>query len=281
MNTRVKKTQEVDNRKAFNSFTKYPSSGKSVFQFIDNREESLTQSDLKEMANNSKEIRQLKTLQEVANTRLAKPMKVSTPVIQRQVPQGSDSKQKEIPNTVYTARGGENKMFNKDRYPRKNFSFGAHTRNAVFMRYNPQFAGNRIISIRGNSGEQVNVEGVQLDHQISWDTIANAMHDHNINHGRDWKYSLFDAKMYYNDIENLLPALGAINASAGKLGVNEMPRIHHGLEIYQGNLQTAWMNLQAGLVAVGHGITDENAEKIAILLHNVTSSMNDVTEEIL
>jgi len=206
-------------------------------------------------------------------------------IIQRVVPPNGDGKSKEVPNTVYTARGGVNTPFSKEAFPRSKFSFGSKTRNAVFLRYNPQFVGDRIVSIRSSTGEQVNVEGVQLDHQTSWDSISTAMDAHNKKLGKSWNnktgYSLWDAKMYYNDIDNLVPALGSINASAGERGVNEMPRIHHGLEIYQGNIQTAWMNLQAGLVAVGEGISDENAVRIANLLSNVTREMNNVTEELL
>ncbi len=205
--------------------------------------------------------------------------------VQRVVPNPPHTHFKENPVTNYAARGGGNVAFNMNTYPRSNFSFGAHTRNAVFLRYNPQYAGNRIISIRGSSGEQVNVEGVQLDHQVSWHNISTAMHNHNTGLQQRWTnhigYSLYDAKMYYNDTTNLIPALGGLNAAAGALGVNEQPRIHHGLETYQGHLQTAWMNLQAGLVAVGHGISEDNAVHIADLLHQITTRMNDTTERLL
>lgn len=207
----------------------------------------------------------------------------NTPIIQKKVPPQGPFK--EVANTTYVARGGKDIMFDKDAHPRSKFSFGAHTRNSVFLRNNPEFAGNRIISTRTNTGEQANVEGVQLDHQVSWDTISKTMDEHNKTLGPAWNnvngYSLWDAKMYYNDIDNLVPALGAINAAAGELGVTDMPRIHHGLEIYQGKLQTSWMNLQAGLVAVGHGINDDNAVRIANLLNGISVAMNDVTEQLL
>ncbi|HII06270.1 MAG TPA: DUF4157 domain-containing protein, partial [Methanotrichaceae archaeon] len=225
-----------------------------------------------------------KNVEMIRNSGVA-PMLPNKLIIQRMVPPQGGGNFKEIPETVYVARGGENIPFNKEKHQRKMFSFGAHTRNEVFMKYNPQFAGNRIISIRSSTGEQVNVEGVQLDHQISWDTISTFMDTVNKGNGTNWNnqvgYSLWDAKMYYNDIDNLVPALGAINASAGELGVNEIPRIHSGLEIYQGNIQTAWMNLQAGLVALGYGISDESAEGIADLLAKIVNVMNDVTEELL
>ena len=133
----------------------------------------------------------------------------------------------------------------------------------------------------------MNVEGVQLDHQVSWDRIAAAMTTHNkamSNRGERDKsnyYTLWDAKMYYNDQQNLLPALAALNASGGTEGVGEVPRIHYGLESVQGTLQTSWMNLQAGLVAVGGGMSEEAVEEVATLMLKISSAMNDVTERLL
>ena len=94
-------------------------------------------------------------------------------------------------------------------------------------------------------------------------------------------YTLWDAKMYYNDQQNLLPALAALNASGGTEGVGEVPRIHYGLESVQGTLQTSWMNLQAGLVAVGGGMSEEAVEEVATLMLKISSAMNDVTERLL
>jgi len=204
----------------------------------------------------------------------------SSLIVQRQVPpQGGGTK--EIANTNYQARGGGNTLFDKTKHPRSTFSFGTKTREAVLENFNPQYMGNSIISAVASHGEQVNVGGLQLDHQISWDTISNTMDTHNKKIFRAWDYTLWDAKMYYNDIDNLVPALGSLNASAGAQGVNKMDQIHNGLQIYQAQAQTAWMNLQAGLVAIGHQTSDENAERIAILLHEITTKMIDVTEELL
>ena len=262
------KMRELHNLADAHSVTQMKSDVKQGFGFVDNRQQT----------------KQLRHLQSVSDKMSAQSLQRKL-IVQRQVPPQANGAYKENPNTDYVAIGGKDTPFYKDKFPRSKFSFGSKTRNAVFLRYNPQFVGNRIVSIRSSTGEQVNVEGIQLDHQVSWDTISNYMDAHNRKLGGGWNnkhgYSLWDAKMYYNDINNLVPALGAINASAGELGVNEIPRIHRGLEIYQGNIQSAWMNLQAGLVAVGHGISDENAERIANLLNGITKEMNDVTEELL
>jgi hypothetical protein len=93
-------------------------------------------------------------------------------------------------------------------------------------------------------------------------------------------YTLWDAKMYYNDQSNLVPALGGINAAAGAQGVRAIPRIHHGLEIAIGQIQTSWMNLQAGLGSVGEGISESAAEDTAGLLLAIAREMNVVTDRL-
>jgi hypothetical protein len=206
--------------------------------------------------------------------------------IQRQVPKGGENT-KPVPSTgTYVARGGKDVIYDSAKYPRSKFSFGTHAREEVFERYNPQRVGHRIISIRASSGEQVNVEGIQLDHQESWDRISKTMMDHNtqvIGSGKtdiNAYYTLWDAKMYYNDIANLVPALGGLNAAAGAAGVNEMPRIHYGLESTLGTIQTSWTNLQAGMTAVGQGMSKEAVDEMAVLLLGIARAMNDATERL-
>lgn len=239
---------------------------------------------LRAMAEASPATRRLQALQRLADGRMAPVQCRSDPPLQRQVPpQGSGpAKEKEVANTVYQARGGKNVPFDKNRHRRSKFRFGAKTKDAVFSRFNPVYAGNRIISVEDSNRRQVNVEGLQLDHQISWDRISAAMHKRNRNLGARWTpdrgYSLWDAKMYYNDIDNLVPALGGINAAAGARGVDLAEAIHPGLSIFQGRLQGAWMNLQAGLSAVGTGISDDVAAHIATRLGNIATEMNNTTE---
>lgn len=204
-----------------------------------------------------------------------------TAPIQRVVPPHGGGT-KEVARTKYTPRGGKDTPYDKKKHPRGMFSFGVNTRYAVLENYNPVRAGNRIIAVQDNNGRQVNVEGIQLDHQTSWDTISGSMHNHNQSLNRQWSerldYSLWDAKMYYNDLDNLAPALGALNASAGNEGVGAPERMHPGLEKYAARLHGAWMNLQAGLSAVGQGISDEAAEHVAGMLGEIANTIDTTTE---
>ena len=239
---------------------------------------------LSAMAETSPATRRLQGLQRQADRRALVQRQVDQPPLQRQVPPHGGGQAKEVANTVYTARGGDNVRFDKDEHTRGKFSFGAKTKYAVFSRFNPVYAGRRIISVEDSNRRQVNVAGLQLDHQTSWDTISATMHAHNQALGAGWNrnvgYSLWDAKMYYNDIDNLVPALGGINAAAGARGVDLAEEIHPGLSIFQGRLQGAWMNLQAGLSAVGTGVSDEVAEHIATQLGNIASLMENTTEQL-
>jgi hypothetical protein len=195
---------------------------------------------------------------------------------------------KPTPVVDYAPRGGERTEFDPKVHPRKTFSFGTNTRNKILSQpqFNPQFAGHRVISVRDSaSGQQVNPEGVQLDHRVSWDNISKVMADHNAQLRAQGKafdpatyYTLKDAKLYYNDLENLHPALGALNASAGALGVQNVTRIHQGLEMYVGKVQAAWQNLQQGITSIGYLNEEEKAEVIAGRLHQIAHSMNELTE---
>ncbi|MBB6146535.1 hypothetical protein HNQ77_004514 [Silvibacterium bohemicum] len=195
---------------------------------------------------------------------------------------------KPTPVVDYAPRGGERTEFEPKAHPRKTFSFGTNTRNRILSQpqFNPQFAGHRVISVRDSaSGQQVNPEGVQLDHRVSWDTISKVMAEHNAQLHAQGKafdpatyYTLKDAKLYYNDLENLHPALGALNASAGALGVQNVTKIHQGLEMYVGKVQAAWQNLQQGITSIGYLNEEEKAEGIAGRLHQIAHSMNELTE---
>ena len=207
--------------------------------------------------------------------------------IQRAVPMGGET-EKPVPDAgSYRARGGQNTIFDAELHPRSKFSFGSNTRTEVFEQFNPQRVGNRIVSVRATNGEQMNVEGLQLDHERSWDNIARVMTEHNRalketgEEDMDAFYTLWDAKMYYNDQPNLQPAPGGLNAAAGTEGVTATSETHYGLQAVQGELQTTWMNLQAGLTAVGEGVSEETALEVAELMWNVMRAMNDVTERLL
>jgi hypothetical protein len=133
----------------------------------------------------------------------------------------------------------------------------------------------------------VNVAGIQLDHQQSWDRIASTMTQHNLGQRRGGVtdaqsyYTVWDAKMYYNDQPNLVPALGGLNAAAGARGVDLMPRIHYGLESTIGTLQTSWMNLQAGLTAVGDEMNESGVFEVAESLLAMARRMNEITDKYL
>lgn len=214
---------------------------------------------------------------------------VSTPThnyqqltIQRAVPD-SQVLEKPIPETgTYQARGGYNVIFDKNIHSRDRFHFGSKTRNEVFTNFNPQFVGNRIVNVRASNGEQMNVEAVQLDHRTSWDTISNTMHEHNLKnqHNDTWKYSLWDAKMYYNDQTNLHPAPAGLNAAAGAMGVDRVESLHYGLESVAGELQTAWMNLQQTLSAMSSSIGEHAVEPLWERLDSIKQSMNNLSSDI-
>lgn len=67
MNTHADKTQENHSQSFANSESQMQSSGKSTFQFVDNRPEAIAQRKLQEVANNSPKISQLKAFQDIAN----------------------------------------------------------------------------------------------------------------------------------------------------------------------------------------------------------------------
>ncbi|MEH2198734.1 eCIS core domain-containing protein [Nostoc sp.] len=208
--------------------------------------------------------------------------KQSQEVVQRAVPERGATF-KPLPNTgSYQARGGQNVRFNSAQHTRARFGFGTNTRYEVFSRFNPTMQGNRIVSIRGSNGEQVNVEGIQLDHQISWDIISAEM-DRKNSDGSGEFYSFWDAKMYYNDIDNLVPALGALNAAAGAEGVVEERRQNHTIEAALAGVQHSWMNLQSIMNALnsGAGFTQISDEEMVNILLNINSELGGLGERLM
>lgn len=203
-------------------------------------------------------------------------------VVQRHVP-GDGTPFKPTANTgSYNARGGQGTHFDSAIHTRKRFGFGTNTRYEVFSRYNPTMQGNRIVSIRAANGEQVNVEGVQLDHQVSWDVISQEMDKKNQD-GSGYFYSFWDAKMYYNDIDNLVPALGALNAAAGASGVSVEARQNRTIEAALGAVQHSWMNLQHVMTALNNGLgnTQVSDEEMTDILLNINESFSGLTERLL
>lgn len=188
------------------------------------------------------------------------------------------------------ARGGRDTIYDALVHPRSKFSFGANTRREVLAvkGNNPQYVGHRLVSVRDSaSGQQVSVEAVQLDHQgSSWTNISDVMMRHNAQASatgvtdRNVYYSLWDAKMYYNDQPNLAPAQANLNAAAGGSGVTPETGVDTRLGLYIGQIQTSWMNLQQGLSSVGTGLSDDAAAEVAGLLAGVRDAMYSVTDRL-
>ncbi|MDP4209263.1 MAG: DUF4157 domain-containing protein [Bacteroidota bacterium] len=183
---------------------------------------------------------------------------ISKEVIQRAVPSVGNTIPKPIPNTGnYRARGGQRQIFSVADFPREVFNFGTNTRQEVLRRpeFNPQPPIGRVATITDITGQRVNVEGVQLDHRQSWHSIATAMEAHNKDlrqhkiNDIDQYYTYYDAKMYYNDIDNLYPVLGAINAAAGAAGVGVAQPIPDALRQVLDVLSDSTNHLRASLIA--------------------------------
>lgn len=184
---------------------------------------------------------------------------ISNEVVQRAVPSPGHTYPKPIPTTgSYRARGGEDLIFSMARFPREVFRFGNNTRQEVLSRpeFHPQPPHGRVATITDLSTHQrVNVEGAQLDHRLSWFDIASAMENHNrallAQNVQDMGeyYTFFDAKMYYNDLENLFPVLGAMNAAAGAAGVAAAAPIPEVLRGVLDVLSDSTNHLRATLVA--------------------------------
>ena len=283
MITYAEKTQENKTQTVASRVSQKQGEGRP-FQFVDNRPEAIAQRKLQKIAINSLQAQKAIQLKRIINSApLDNSLSVSIgAVVQRAVP-GDGTPFKPVANTgSYRARGGQDTRFDSDAHTRARFGFGTNTRYEVFSRYNLTMQGNRIVSIRASNGEQVNVEGIQLDHQVSWDNISTEM-DRKNNEGTDQFYSFWDAKMYYNDIGNLAPAIGALNAAAGAGGVAVEPRQSPTIEAAVGAVQHSWMNLQQVMVALnsGQGNTQISDEEMTNILLDINASLSGLVERLL
>ncbi|MBA6293763.1 hypothetical protein H4J58_03920 [Colwellia sp. MB3u-70] len=68
MNNHADKTQKNKSQSVANAISQNQSNGKSTFQFLDNRPDAVAQRKLQEVTNNSPQVKQLKTLQNLANS---------------------------------------------------------------------------------------------------------------------------------------------------------------------------------------------------------------------
>ena len=208
------------------------------------------------------------------------------PDLQRAVPKDGKENKKPIPETGnYTSKASEREVFDNSKHPRSAMGgFSSAFRLDVLKKYILEMPGNQPLSVRTASGVQANVEGVQLDHQISWAKISEAMQARN-NQAKKyggWKYSLWDARMYYHDITNLVPELGNINAAAGTSGVRVNPSINEHIANAIGTVQSRWQNLQAGITAVGKedNLTEQRVTEIVLRLLGLGQMMNQFTDEL-
>lgn len=191
--------------------------------------------------------------------------------IQREVPTDPLQEPHPIAETgSYNARNNET-PYNSGQHPRKLFSFGSKTRDEVLGRpeFCPKKIGNRVVAVIDPNGQSVNVEGVQLDHSTSWDSISQTMNRHNelVQRGEiDTCYTLYEARMYYNDQKNLHPVLAGLNASAGSVGVAINIYQNPNIANYIGELQTSWMNFQnfiaSGIIESGGKAENEIIGKL-------------------
>lgn len=210
-------------------------------------------------------------------------------VVQRAVPTGTGLP-KPVPQTSnYKAQNkAKETKFTKAAYPRSKFSFGVYTRGAVLMHFNPTGIGSNPSTVMTSTGHQVNTQAVQLDHQPqSWANIADIMDTHNTSQGKNKipfndtdYYTLWDARMYYNDVTNLRPAMGSDNASGGSEGVTVSAPMHLQLQATLGHTVHAMTNLQHVLGAFHESFQEDHLNYAVHSLVDIASRANNLSEEI-
>ena len=210
-------------------------------------------------------------------------------VVQRAVPT-SVGLPKPVPQTSnYNAQNkAKETKFTKGDYPRSKFSFGVYTRGAVLKHFNPTGIGTNPSTVMTSTGHQVNTQAVQLDHQPqSWANIAEIMDAHNKNQGKNKVafndtdyYTLWDARMYYNDVTNLRPAMGSDNASGGADGVMVAEPMHGHLEVALGSAMHSMEHLQGVLSAYHKSFQEDHLSFVVNQLSDLAGHANRLSEEI-
>ncbi|MEJ2407891.1 MAG: DUF4157 domain-containing protein [Novosphingobium sp.] len=214
---------------------------------------------------------------------------IGGPVVQRAVPTGTGLP-KPVPDTGgYRARANAKQViFWKANYTRSDFSFGVHTRETVFAKHNPTGIGSHALSVMTTSGHQANPQGVQLDHSpVSWDAIQDHMNAHNLaekqkgtpENDHDY-YTLWDARMYYNDIANLKPAMGSDNASGGAEGAHVSAKMHEFLQVAVGKLQQSMTNLQGVLGAFHESFEESDVVQKSETMIAIAGRLDTLAEDI-
>lgn len=210
-------------------------------------------------------------------------------VVQRAVPT-STGLPKPVPATSnYKAQNkAKETMFTKSAYPRSKFSFGVYTRGAVLMHFNPTGIGTNPSTVMTSTGHQVNTQAVQLDHQPqSWANMADVMDTHNANQVKNKVpfndtdyYTLWDARMYYNDVTNLRPAMGSDNASGGSEGVMVAAPMHEHLQKALAHAIHSMENLQGTLNAYHISFQEDQLFEVVGKLVDLAEHANKLSEHI-
>jgi len=206
-------------------------------------------------------------------------------VAQRAVPQDANLPKPLAETGGYVANeGAKADIYSSKKYPRGNFAFGGNTRNQVLANHRATYYDKQIESVRVITGSQENQKGVQLDHRVSWSNIETYMDQRNkpaiaaIDDDADlpaesW-YSLWDARMYYNDQTNLFPVLASDNAAAGADGVKPAPDIHKDLAVAVANTHSRWMALQRDVNLLGKDPAPQFRQHVVGLLQNTSANMD-------
>jgi len=115
------------------------------------------------------------------------------------------------------------------------------TRCYVFSKYN--FRNSAVMTGGGYSAD---IRGVQLDHSpISWEKIAKGINENNRMATDDSsRFSLADAKLYYNDFENLVPEFASTNASAGDKSANGLAPLNQSLSDFEIGIEELWISIK-------------------------------------
>lgn len=197
----------------------------------------------------------------------------SSDVSQRAVPTATGQPHP-VPETgSYQATpGAKNVTYNSKDYPRSKFSFGKYTRNEVLAKYPHSKVGNRIVAVQDqSSGQMVNVEGIHLDHKVSWDSMSAIMNS-------DKNYSLYEARMYYNDQSNLHPTLGGLNSGAGNSGIQVLEQKYPQVNAKIAGIQTSWMNLQNYIAAKWQETGGDDVEGLMTYLTSIEEKLDEGME---
>ncbi|MFK0733624.1 MAG: hypothetical protein HEQ35_03245 [Gloeotrichia echinulata IR180] len=146
-----------------------------------------------------------------------------------------------------------------------------------------------MISVTTNEGQTINVAAIQLDHITSWQAISQSMDNYNNQLQprpvddrnltpleQNQVYTLWDAKMYYNDQDNLQAGVAANNAAAGEQGMVQEIR-NPVLDATLSTIGTQWLLLQQAVQAVVPHIQDPvDSENVLSELLRISEEMEEI-----